>query len=148
MKSFVCIVLHHFFYTKICLFILGAQIKEPQRFETLTFQPPPNQQQTNRTDIKSKMDEQLKSQHQAVGRSVLSHSPTTNSLTQVIKKRFVYIFRNLLFTFLSISATTNDPSYNYTSNSKSRWIGIYFTHYHEHKTTNGPTKSTTTATAG
>ena len=92
MKSFVCIVLHHFFYTKICLFILGAQIKEPQRFETLTFQPPPNQQQTNRTDIKSKMDEQLKSQHQAVGRSVLSHSPTTNSLTQVIKKG--------LFTFL------------------------------------------------
>ena len=74
-------------YTKICLFIPGTQIKEPQRFETLKFQPPPNQQ-TNRTDIKSKMDEQ-----QAVGRSVLSHSQTTNSLTQVCKK-------NVLFTFL------------------------------------------------
>ena len=59
----------------------GTQIKEPQRFETLKFQPPPNKQ-TNQTEVKSKMDEQ----QQAVGRSVLSHSQTTNSLTQVLRK--------------------------------------------------------------
>ena len=63
------------------LSVPGTQIKEPQRFETLKFQPPPNKQ-TNQTDVKSKMDEQ----QQAVGRSVLSHSQTTNSLTQVLRK--------------------------------------------------------------